>query len=296
MNLFKNGLALILLSDLLFAFVPITVKWAHQAHYSAVEVTFYRFAFAFLGIGFLAGLGVQKIKPVKYKAVFWRGVFGGMAVFFYFISLDYTTAARATLWNYTYSIWANLFSIFWLKRSAPKHFGWMLLLGVAGVWLVMGTGLENFQPGDIAGLLSGACAGASVVAIKEARRTDNALTIFTSFTLFGFLFAGIFLAFAAVPGIPASMEFLGHWTPILGRGWMLLSLMGLFAMSAQLLLTQSFGYLSLPMGTLLSLLVPIGAAFFGLLILGESLTPHFLLGTLLVLSACAWLGWSESRD
>jgi len=136
-----------------------------------------------------------------------------------------------------------------------------------------------------------------VVAIKEARRTDNALTIFTSFTLFGFLFAGAFLALAAAaPGMSASVESLGHWNPIAGQGWILLSVMGFFAMSAQLLLTQSMGFLTLPMGTLLSLLVPIGAAFFGLLILGESLTPHFLLGTLLVLSACAWLGWSESRD
>ena len=295
MNLRQNGLALILLSDLLFAFVPITVKWAHAQDYSAVQVTFFRFTFGLLGAGALALLGVQKIRVVKLKPLFWRGFFGGLAVFFYFISLDFTTAARATLWNYTYSIWANVFAVFFLKREAPRHFGWMLALGAAGVWLVLGARLEDVGKGDLAGLLSGAAAGASVVAIKEARRTDNALSIFSSFSLFGFVFAGAFLALAAAAPAPGFLPSLGHWTGVSGSGWGLLAFMGLLGMSAQLLLTQSLGFLSLARGTLLSLLVPIGAAIFGLLLLGEALTPHFLAGTLLVLSACAWLGWSESR-
>jgi drug/metabolite transporter (DMT)-like permease len=296
MNLQRHGIFLILLSDLLFAFVPITVKWAHGHDYSAVQVTFFRFAFGLLGTAILAGLGAQKIRVVKLKPLFWRGFFGGWAVFFYFISLDFTTAARATLWNYTYSIWANVFAVFFLKREAPRHFGWMLALGVTGVWLVLGARLEEVGWGDLCGLLSGAAAGASVVAIKEARRTDNALSIFSSFSLFGFVFAGAFLGLAALtPAMSPVLPALGHWAKVSGGGWGLLALLGLLGMTAQLLLTQSLGFLSLPMGTLLSLLVPIGAVILGLLLLGEALTPHFLGGTLLVLAACAWLGWSENK-
>jgi drug/metabolite transporter (DMT)-like permease len=295
MSLQRQGLLLILLSDLLFAFVPITVKWAHGQDYSAVQVTFFRFAFGLAGVLVLAAFGAQKLRVVKWGPLFWRGFFGGWAVFFYFISLDFTTAARATLWNYTYSIWANLFAVFFLKREAPRHFGWMLALGVTGVFLVLGARVENVGWGDLAGLLSGAAAGASVVAIKEARRTDNALSIFSSFSLFGFAFAGFFLALAALPAAPALVQSLGHWTRISGAGWGLLILMGFLGMSAQLLLTQSLGFLTLPMGTLLSLLVPIGAAVLGLWLLGESLTPHFLGGTSLVLAACAWLGWRENK-
>jgi len=294
-SLRRNGILLILLSDLLFAFVPITVKWAEGFHYSAVEVTFLRFALGLLGAAVLGWLGFQEIRVVKWKPLFWRGFFGGWAVFFYFLSLHYTTAARATLWNYTYSIWANVFAVFFLRRSAPRHFGWMLALGAAGVWLVMGMGPGGVGPGDAAGLISGASAGASVVAIKEARRTENALSIFASFSLFGALFAGIFLMGAALPGAPPPLQVLGRWETGSPAGWGLLGLMGMLGMGAQLFLTQSLGYLSLAMGTLLSLLVPIGAAFFGLLLLGEPLTPHFLAGTFLVLAACAWLGWGENK-
>jgi drug/metabolite transporter (DMT)-like permease len=291
----RGGIFLILLSDLLFSFVPITVKWAHGLHYSAVEVTFFRFAFGLLGAGALALLGVQKIKVVKFEPLGWRGFFGGLAVFFYFISLDYLTAARATLWNYTYSIWANVFAVFFLKRQAPRHFAWILALGITGVWLVLGANFQDVGWGDLAGLLSGAAAGASVVAIKEARRTDNALSIFSSFSLFGFVLTGAFLSLAAAPQSPTLVHSLGNWVSITGVGWGLLILMGFLGMGAQLLLTQSLGFLSLAMGTLLSLLVPIGAAVLGLLLLGEALTPHFLAGTFLVLAACAWLGWRENK-
>ncbi|MGH7740063.1 MAG: DMT family transporter [bacterium] len=291
----RRGIALILLSDLSLAFMPITVKLAQGRLDSAVQITFCRFAFGFLGVAALAILGFQKLRVVKFQPIFWRGFFGGLAVFFYFISLDYTTVARATLWNYTYSIWANVFAIFLLKRPAPRHFGWMLALGALGVWLVLGVRFQTIQMGDLSGLLSGAFAGASVVALKEARRSDNALSIFSSFTFFGFVFTGIFLGLAAAPNAPALLKTLGTWNMVSGWGWILLVFMGLLGMMGQLLLTQALGFLSLAMGTLLALLVPIGAAVFGLLILREPLTPHFLAGTSLVLAACAWLGWRENN-
>ena len=55
------------------------------------------------------------------------------------------------------------------------------------------------------------------------------------------------------------------------------------------------GYASLAMGRLLSQSVPVLAACFGWWILGEPLTPHFILGTLLVLAACSLLGYQEKR-
>jgi drug/metabolite transporter (DMT)-like permease len=60
-------------------------------------------------------------------------------------------------------------------------------------------------------------------------------------------------------------------------------------MLAQVLFTHGYGYTSLAAGALLSLLVPVFTALFGLAFLSEALTPHFVLGTLLVLGACGLL-------
>ncbi len=160
-----------------------------------------------------------------------------------------------------------------------------------GIWLVLGARWGRWEWGDLPGVLSGMTAGAAVLAPKEARRTDNALTVFASFSLFGFLISGFFLLAGPWMGKASWMAWRGLEAP----GSAVLLAMGLTAMTAQLLFTQGYGYASLAAGTLLSLLVPVVTAFFGWVLLGESLTPPFMLGTALVLAACALLGLSENR-
>ena len=136
-------------------------------------------------------------------------------------------------------------------------------------------------------------AGGGVAAIKVARKTDNALTVFGSFSLFGFLFAGLGLMFFPLMG--GFFRNSGRFQPLEGTGLLILLVMGLCAMGAQLFFTHGYGYTSFAMGTLLSLITPILAALLGWVWLGEPLTPHFILGTLLVLSACLALGWQERK-
>lgn len=291
MKLKNNGLLLLCLSNLFFGLLPVTVKWANQSGYSAVQVTFARFAFATAGILILAALGWQKLKFVNTRLLFWRGFFGGGTVLCYFLALHWTTVGAATLLNYTYSIWANVFAILFLKQKAPKGLGFLLLLAGAGVWLVLGARFDQMKAGDVAGFFSGLMGGAGVLSAKEARRTDNALSVFGSFTFFGLGLTALLL----VSGKAAGVETLTHWTEVDGRGLGLLCLMGALGMAAQLFYTQGLGHASLAMGTLLAQLVPVLAAFFGWAVLGEGLTPHFILGTAFVLTACILLGLQEKR-
>ncbi len=227
------------------------------------------------------------------EALLWRGILGGLTVLLYFMTLQLTTAAKGTLLNYTYSIWANVFGVLFLRHKPPKGFALILLMAALGVWLVLGVSFDHFDWGDLTGVLSGMAAGGGVAAIKVARKTDNALTVFGSFTLFGFFFAG--LGLLLFPFMGGFLSHLGQFQPVDGTGLMILLAMGLCAMGAQLLFTQGYGYTSFAMGTLLSLLTPILAALLGWAWLGEPLTPHFILGTLLILAACLILGWQEGK-
>jgi drug/metabolite transporter (DMT)-like permease len=289
MSLRKNGLLFIFLSDLFFGFLPILVKWANHQGYSALQATFFRFGFALAGILILMVWGWQKIRIVNLQALFWRGFFGGWSVFFFFITLQHSTAAKATLLNYTYSIWANVFDVAIFRRQPPRLFWPALLIAGVGVWLVLGIQWSGFQWGDATGIISGMTSGAAVLSVKEARRTDNALSVFTSFSIFGFIIAGLFLWWGPALG----MDVLAAWHPLDGKGWLLLLSMGLVGMLAQVLFTHGYGYTSLAVGALFSLLVPVFAALFGLVLLGEGLTPHFVLGTLLILGACGLLARPE---
>lgn len=291
MKLKNNGLLLLCLSNLFFGLLPVTVKWANETGYSAVQVAFFRFAFATAGILVLAKMGWQKLKVVNTRLLFLRGFFGGSTVLFYFLALHWTTVGSATLLNYTYSIWANIFSILFLRQKAPKGLGFLLLLAGVGVWLVLGARFDKLNAGDAAGFLSGLLGGAGVLSAKEARRTDNALSVFGSFTFFGLGITALLLAGGGALGAGS----LTHWTAVDGRGAGLLCLMGALGMAAQLLYTQGLGHASLAMGTLLAQLVPVLAAFFGWALLGETLTPHFILGTACVLTACILLGFREKQ-
>lgn len=293
MKLKRNGILLMTLSGVLFGFLPILVKWGNHHDLGAVQTAFCRFAIALVGIALLHYWGPQKIKIVNLEPLLWRGILGGLTVLLYFMTLQLTTAAKGTLLNYTYSIWANVFGVLFLKHKTPKGFALILLAAAVGVWLVLGVSFDRFGWGDLTGVLSGMAAGGGVAAIKVARKTDNALTVFGSFTLFGFLFAGMGLLF--FPFLGGFFTNLGRFQPLDGTGFWILLIMGLCAMGAQLLFTHGYGYTSFSMGTLLSLITPILAAFLGWVLLGEPLTPHFILGTFLVLSSCLVLGWQEGN-
>ena len=133
MKLLKNGIFLILLSDFFFGFLPIPVKWANHLGYPALEVIFFRFGFALSGVGILVLSGLGHFKLVNTRAVFWRGFFGGWSVFFFFLTLQFSTAAKATLFNYTYSIWANIFDVLFFRRKPPKGFALSLLIALGGI-------------------------------------------------------------------------------------------------------------------------------------------------------------------
>lgn len=287
----RNGILFVLLSDLVFGFLPITVKWANQWGYGSVQVAFCRFAFALLGIALLVTLNLQPLRISNLQALFWRGFFGGITVLLYFITLQETTAAKATLFNYTYALWTNVFAVLFFKVKPPKGFGLLLAVAAVGVWLVLGVSFSSFEWGDLTGLLSGMAAGASVLAVKEARRTDNALSIFASFSWFGFLIAGGGLLLLPHLGFSHA-----DWTGLSLQGGGLLALMGFLAMAAQMLFTYGYGYVSLAAGSLLSLLVPVLTAFFSWEVLKEPLTPHFILGTCLVLVACGLISLQEQQD
>jgi drug/metabolite transporter (DMT)-like permease len=288
MQLLRNGILLIIISDVFFGLLPVTVRWANLLGYSAFQVSIFRFVIALAGIVVLVSLGGQKIKLVNHRALFWRGFFGGTTVLLYFITLQLTTAAKATLLNYTFSIWANVFNVLIFKRRPPRSFPVAILLAFSGTWLVLGVNWGDFAWGDLSGVLSGMSGGAAILAVKECRRTDNTLTIFGSFSLFGLVLSGIMLALASPLGLPQ----LGAWKPVDGKGWLLLVVMGLVAIAAQMMFTHAYRYTRLADGALLSLLVPVLAGLFAMLLLGETLAPHFILGTAMIMAGC----WLLTRD
>lgn len=225
-----KGIYLIIISNTFFGILPILVKLASGMCYSVIEEIFFRFLFAVFGVLLLWATGWQKLSPVNIQALFWRGFLGSLSIVGYFIALQTTTSGKGTLLNYTYILWANLFSILFFKQKPLKGFFWYFLLAVVGIEMVLEVSWSHFNFGDLAGLFSGITGGAAVLAIKRARYTDSALTVFASFTLFGFVLSGGLLLWGGSVG----MGSINQWTAPDIQGLLVLLGVGASAMIAQL--------------------------------------------------------------
>jgi len=290
-SLQRQGALILVMANLLFAAVPLAVKWSSGYGVQGPALTFYRHLFAFAAVLVLAALRVQSIEIKKPALLWWRGFFGGAAIFLWFASLDLTTAAKGTVLKYTHPLWSNLLAALFLGYTRPRGFWLLYVLAFAGLYLVVNPDFHRVNWGDLLALASGFFGGAAVLTVKEARKTENALTIFAALSLFGLLFAVIYLILAPhyLPSAGSALDL-----SALKKAWLPILVMSLTAVGGQLLFTQGYAYTSLSMGTMLSMMVPFLASLGGWLIFGEELTPHFVMGTALILLSCGFLGWRES--
>ena len=274
--------------NVFFGLLPLAVKWALGLGYTGTQITFARFLFSCLGVMALALLGWQKLRSNQWRPLLLRGIFGGLAVLGYFLSLEYTTASKASLLSYTSTLWMNVHNVWIYKRSPSK--GFWPLLGAAGLglWLIIHPTMSGWNKGDIIGLVSGVCGGFALMMVKESRRTDNALSIFGSFSVFGLLFSGMLL----LPWSPLPGPAIGLMAPAY-PGWLALLVMAALSMAGQLCLTQSYGYMKVTVAGMLALMAPVLAVFFSWIILGEKLNSDFILGSLLILIPCYLLVRAE---
>lgn len=285
---------MLLAANIGFGLMPIAVKWATTLGYSGIEVTFFRNVFACAAVVALAYVWRQSLRPVNRRAVFWRGLLGGSGGLCFFLALQLTTAAKGTLLYFTSQLWTNFLNVALFGKRPPKGFWLLMAIACLGVWEVLNPDFHAINVGDLVALTSSWLAAGAILANKEARATDNSLTVFGSFSVFGLLLSGAWLLVAfAVPAFAGGN--VADWHSPHGAGWTALLVMAMVSTAAQLFFTQGYGYTSIAIGTLLSLSTPVFAAVFSRLLLGEQFTPHFVMGAMLILASSATLVYQERR-
>ena len=284
-----------LLGHALFGVVPVLLKLGLQGGLDTSSAVVMRFAVA-LGMVFGLAWGAAKwwprgrkelsLAPVNRRGLFWRGVWGGVAVLTFFFAVQLCGAGLGTLLNYTLTLWSNVFGALFFGHRPAKGFWPLLALAALGLWLVIDpSGGPGSHAGIVIGLLSGMAGGAAVLTIKNLRRTDNALTINLALALGGLALGLPLMALRGLQGTPVLLPQAGPWA------WVALS--GVFSFGGQYYFNHGFKGTSVALASLIALSTPVLACLSGWLFLGEALTPHFLAGALCILVACGAMGWSE---
>ena len=286
-----------LLGYLLFGFAPLLAKLAMARGWDGPHSVVLRFAVAGVLTVACAALALRwgsrslraelKLESRNQRALFLRGLYGGVAVLCYFSSMALTGAGMGTLLNYTYAIFANLFGVLFFKQRPSPRFWFLLAIAAVGLVLVVGPSLNtaagaSYQWGLAIGLCSGIFAGFAVLTVKELRQTDNALSINAAYSLGSFLLALPVALYTGVHGSPAPVNDFFALACLLASA--------VISFAAHLLFSHGFKHTPVSLASLLSLLTPVVATASGYFFLNEALSPHFVAGAVMILIAVGLAG------
>lgn len=236
---------------------------------------------ALLSLGaFMAIPGLYR--PSNYRLLVTRGLSGGAVVVLYFYALAHIPAGEAGILYNVFPVIATCLALVIFRERPTIHLWLAILAASLGVVLVLSQGHMGlgFGRGQLAALAAAVFAATSANAIRAARSTENAATIFFFF---------------CVAGLPVVLPFaLTRWPGGLGP-WALALLMSLLAYAGQLLMSEAYGTLSVAEAAIWLQLLPIVQYLLAMPLLGERATWAGLAGVVVTVAGVAYGSLLGSR-
>jgi drug/metabolite transporter (DMT)-like permease len=201
-----------------------------------------------------------------------RGLVGGVAIILFYLTVTELGAARATVLNLTYPMFATVIAAFWLGEKVLVATRWWLVTALAGLIVFLGLGKLATMPSayDFLGLLGALAAGWVVVIIRKLRHEEHPATIYGSLALCSLLM-----------GLPS----VGKVPDLAPAGWVLLALAGFVVTFGQLMMTSAYQRLPIAQGASLQMSLPVLTAGGAFAFFGESFEKHELIGAVITLIA-----------
>lgn len=218
-----------------FAFMAVMIKLGYEAGVGTLELVFYRFAFGLPPLlawiawdGNFAAWRTQR--PLAHLV---RGVIGLTTMSLAFSALYYLPLAEATTIGFAAPLFAVMLSVLVLREPVGRHRWAAVAMGFVGVLIVMQPEGSQLPAVGLAIALAAAFGVACVtITIRQIGRTEGTQTTVLWFTGFSMLASG-----ALMPAFATAHD---------AQTWAILVGLGLFGGVAQLLLTASLRYASVP--------------------------------------------------
>jgi drug/metabolite transporter (DMT)-like permease len=223
-----RGALLMVTSALLFALMGVAVKLAAQDLPNAM-VVFFRNAVGLVALApWLWRLGWSGLRTRHLKEHVIRSLAGLASMYCFFYALAHLRLADAILLNYSIPLFMPFVESAWLGEPFPRRLWGVILLGFAGIVLILKPGMGLFQPVALVGLLSALFASVAQVGVRRLTLTEPVERIVFYFGLIA----------TAVSAAPLAQE----WRTPPASMWGLLAGLGIVATAAQLTLTHAYSH------------------------------------------------------
>jgi len=264
-------------SAVVFSFMSVLVRVAADSQgISAWKTAEFRFL---ISMSLVVAVSYAMRDPLRFVNRRWlvsRGLFGGAAACIYFYSITRIGIAKATIFTYTYPIWAGLLAPFLLRDRIKPGVLMSVAAAFGGLYLIIVPleGLEAMSWYDLLALSGGLLSGWAILSIKKLHETDTSRAILFSQCFFG-------LIVAEPAALPEGYSFAL-------TAWLSLAAIGLLATIAQLQMTYAYKFIGATEGSLLCMLTPVINVFFGMVFFQEQVTLRMLLGCVVVIAGCTY--------
>lgn len=252
---------------------------------SSLEVVFFRNIFGVLFVVYTLFVHPLKQKGNRGFLLFMRGLFGTLALLFYFYNIFEMNLADAMTFNKTSPIFTAIFAFLLYKERLSKYALAALVFGFLGIVFVIKPSLEFDIKLAITGVLSSILAAMAYTSIRELKDYYETRIIVLSFTGIGTIVPAIFLVLGEFYSVP-ELDFLfaKFVMPDL-KMWFYILMMGFFGTTSQFLMTKAYSLSKAGVVGAASYVSIFIAMFFGVLA-GDSLPDALgFIGILLVILA-----------
>lgn len=208
---------------------------------------------------------------------------GCYALLFYIIR--FLPISVALLYQYTGALWIPLIVFAWLNEQTPQNLWWGILIGFAGIVLILKPSSTEFNLISLLGIACGVLQGFSVVAIRKLTLVEPISRI-----LFYYFLAGT---------IALSPFAIQYWPEIGMNDLLLLIGVGVSTFLGQITFTLSSKYADPSTLAPISYMSIVFSGLFGWIIWQEIPEQIILLGMLLVIFGCILtllLARSKAKD
>lgn len=179
-----KGIVIMFVASFFFSFMGYFIKILSR-HHTTFEIVFFRnlVSFAVLGSTMLVYKPVSKGgKPLL---LIMRGIFGFGAMFCFFYSISVLPLATATTFSRISPIFTAIFAGFVLKENVSPKVWIAVMIGFAGVLMILKPSGEMSFSGAIVGLCGGVIAAMSFTSVKGLAKYYDARIIVLSLSAAG---------------------------------------------------------------------------------------------------------------
>ncbi|MCH4887147.1 DMT family transporter [Acidaminobacter sp. JC074] len=265
----RKGILLIILAALFFSLMATTVKSVNE--FPLIQKVFFRNFIGVLILSFYVIRDKSILKVQNKKLMAGRCAFGLTGVFLYYWSLSLLNLSEAVVINKLSPFFVIILGGIFLKEKIRTSQIFAVLVALAGIVVLLRPQMNVDILPAMVGLLGAVAAAAAYTIIRELRHTDGPMTIVFYFCLSSTIITAPIMISQFV--MPTLTELL------------LLCLIGVFALIAQLLMTNAYRYAPASQLSIYTYMNIIFSSLWGVIFWSESLSTTFLLGAGLIIFA-----------